>query len=91
MPNSSARLSARPDDPSRRRPAAQTKRNGPAEVPGVQPPGSGALPTHNPYEGADMAESTRTPRGPHSATSHASVKITPLTGMAHTLAEPSTR
>lgn len=88
-------LGCRPGQTTRHRnarPNKSTKRSGP-DWPGALTPKarSGAAPTLNSHEGADMAERTRRLGDAHSKTSQPSVKITPLRALAHTQADPSTR
>lgn len=56
-------------------PAAQVQKVvRPRCIPGVASTGSGTLPTPHHYEGASMAQGTRSSSGPHSRTGHLRVR-----------------
>lgn len=81
MQRSTGRLSTAPDDHSDRVAADKTIGTAPVVVQMRQTSGTGAGPTLNLYEGADMAQSTRGPNPVDRWTRIPGVNITPLARM----------
>jgi len=89
MQRSTGRLSTAPDDPSDRVAADKTIGTAPVVVRMFASSGTGAGPTLNSHEGADMAQSTRGPNPVDRQTRDSGVKITPLARMVPVATTPS--
>jgi len=87
--SSTGRLSTAPDDPSDRVAADKTIGTAPVVVRMFAASGTGAGPTHNHREGADMAQSTRGPNPVDRQTRDSGVKITPLARTAPVTTTPT--